>query len=484
MKARLVSDDDDEDEDRILQRYKAVVERKGNHAEEDGDLYGKGSAERSEESEEEDDDADEMDYVSSSQDEARQISSRITGNFAKGMLSKGSISPDALKMMAESAEQSDRLKPQTTGVLDIKEKLGLGSQAGSAVPKKEVFNANPMRGRKPLIAQDDEEDEEEDEEEDDKAKLLAWKKELEEKFKKFDSFKEVKLQNEAKQTEDKDEDSYHRSHQKTDYQYENSDLKGSANPMKVLGLQSQKPSEQRDSEISRPSTSIRIKDELMANKGSGVTRKPDSGLEGRLGFEKNNFFGGSSEEKVKHDPPFGQDRSKAVIQKVDQQPQTDALRQRVAELEAELTKHRRESEAAMKQVLENNQKTVQNTRSQYEREIDHLKEQLEEAYIQIKDLEKRSGRGNTFGSAAIQHKNVQTTDDPLEKNFLRLKELYDTLYKANVALVKDQKELQDKYTKLLKAHAKGTKTKEEAKPPIKIRQDSPLRQAKGSSSSK
>ena len=160
--------------------------------------------------------------------------------------------------------------------------------------------------------------------------------------------------------------------------------------------------------------------------------------------------------------------------------QNHALRQRVAELEVELIKSRRESEAAIKQIIENNQKTVQNTRSQYEREIDHLKEQLEEAYIQIKDLEKKQGKGNIFGSQS--HKSMQTMEDSLEKNFLKLKELYDTLYKANVSLVKDKKELQDKYSKLLKAHNKGTKAKEEPKPANKIKQESPLRQNKGTSS--
>ena len=42
----------------------------------------------------------------------------------------------------------------------------------------------------------------------------------------------------------------------------------------------------------------------------------------------------------------------------------------------------------------------------------------------------------------------------LEKNFLKLKELYDTLYKANVALMKDQRDLEEKYSKLLKAYNK------------------------------
>ena len=61
-----------------------------------------------------------------------------------------------------------------------------------------------------------------------------------------------------------------------------------------------------------------------------------------------------------------------------------------------------------------------------------------------------------FNSATISKSslNHDSANSNLEKNFLKLKELYDTLYKANVALMKDQKDLEEKYSKLLKAYNK------------------------------
>ena len=70
----------------------------------------------------------------------------------------------------------------------------------------------------------------------------------------------------------------------------------------------------------------------------------------------------------------------------------------------------------------------------------------------------------------------------LEKNFLKLKELYETVYKANTALMRDQKDLKEKYSKLLRE--KGPRTSSRSlprkeleydsmkKPPIKVREDS------------
>lgn len=497
--ARLESDESD---DGIMQKYAALV---GNRPpasnqdddddleDEDDDQKVKSSARQyrhglvhhkiDQSGDSEQDDADEMDNVNSSQDEANQIGSRISGQLAQGFLSKGSISPTALKMMAETAEKSDRSNQQTLGGLEIRQKLGLGNESDSVNIKKEVYNAYPVRGRKPLIAQDEEEEEEEgdeddeeegDDREEEKEKLLTWKKELEEKFKKFEAFKDGKQQNDSKQLDDISESGQKSYHiQKSQYEY--SSLVSTSNHPKTSSHLPAGKGEQRDSELSRPSNSIRIKDEIMANKGKDSFKRPEPN-DIKQSFEKNNFFTGLDSKQNNDSFRIEQEREK----KESRSNETDALRQRVAELEAELIKNRRENEASMKQVIENNQKTVQNTRSQYEREIDHLKEQLEEAYIQIKDLEKKQGKTNTFGGSNLVHKSIQTADDPLEKNFLKLKELYDTLYKANVALVKDQKELQDKYTKLLKVQTKTPKTKEETKAPIKIKHESPIRQNKGS----
>lgn len=529
MANRLESEQDDDSESELMRKYAAVVGKKpaiahesdDQEEEEDEDdelsskegknnrgveprkerpgyqklVYHKVDKSQNDSNEGED---DEMDNISSSQDEARQIGSKLSGEFARGMLSKGSISPMALQMMANSAEHGiDKLSGPTSGALEIRDKLGLDRHPPpeSIGGKKEVFNANPMRGRKPLITQDSEEEEDEDEEEDDKAKLLAWKKELEEKFKKFDSFKDSKKEPENRSSqkfEDQEEPGSRIAPIQTsipnqpDYAYTSgSKNSGTGNGQKSSGIaslgQGKAALDQRDSDLSRPSTSIRIKDEIMANREKEYVGKKTDSIDSKTHFEKNNFFGGLANEERGRQYDRNPEASKYASEKSVNASENDALRQRVSELEIELTKCRRESEATMKQVIENNQKTVQNTRSQYEREIDHLKEQLEEAYIQIKDLEKKTGKATIFGGQ--QHKSVQTAEDSLEKNFLKLKELYDTVYRANVALVKDQKELQDKYTKLLKVHNKNTKPKEDtAKPAIKIKQESPLRQSKLSSS--
>lgn len=494
MAARLESEEDSEDQ--IMQKYSAVVGRRPllgqDAAEAEGDeeeqvtREHRGRAERpglvyhkqnkSETSEASD--ADEMDNPSS-QEDARQISSRITGEYSRGALNKGTIAPSALKMVADSREIADKFSHPTPGGLEIRDKLGLGTSVHQSSHKKEVFGANPLRGRRPLIDQEEGEDEQDDdedgeEEEDDKAKLLAWKRELEEKFKKFESFKEGKQLADSKPQTDVSEAA--KPHPDFGSQLEYA-TKGSAIPLKTVGG---KAADQRDSELSRPSNSIRIKDEIMANKGKEAGRRGDS-QDLKQSFEKNNFFGRLDDSRPPADSALlAHEKARQSAAREERSQEADALRQRVADLEAELTKCRRESEAAMKQVIENNQKTVQNTRSQYEREIDHLKEQLEEAYIQIKDLEKRPARGPAVSGGA-QHRGVQTADDPLEKNFLKLKELYDTLYKANLALVKDQKELQEKYTKLVKAQGRPAKAREE-KAAIKIKQESPLRQNKASTS--
>jgi hypothetical protein len=384
-------------------------------------------ADETEESEESE--ADEMDDISGQQEESRKVTSHITGEYARGMLSKGSISPTAMKMMAETAQKSDRAMQPTPGALEIREKLGLSNPPDTTSVKKEVFNSNPMRGRKPLIAQEDEDDDEGDED-DDKAKLLAWKKELEEKFKKFDSFKEVK-QSEKKPFEDRDVTLQRSMMVNDSIQNDYSITRNAANPMNSIGLQGSKVSDPRDSEISRPSSSIKIKDEIMANKSKEVNRRSDS-QDFKYSYEKNNFFGASIDQKTKQEPALiTQDRDR-----------------------------------------------IKNTRNESNTGSDALRQKVEEAYIQIKDLEKNNTKGSSSKSG--KDVSVQTTSDPLEKNFLKLKELYDTLYKANVALVKDQKELQEKYTKLLKAHNKGAKVKEDSKPAIKIKQETPLRQSKAS----
>ena len=127
---------------------------------------------------------------------------------------------------------------------------------------------------------------------------------------------------------------------------------------------------------------------------------------------------------------------------------------------------RKEHETNIKTLIDNNTKTIQQLRSQYERETEHLKEQLEEAYSDLNSLKKDAeklastgprNRGSKEQLPQITSRGTQTTEDSLEKNFLKLKELYDTLYKANLSIMKDHKELQEKYTKVLKSYHKSSK---------------------------
>ena len=123
----------------------------------------------------------------------------------------------------------------------------------------------------------------------------------------------------------------------------------------------------------------------------------------------------------------------------------------------------------MKQILENNQKLIQNTRSQYEREIEHLKEQLEEAYIQNNRLEEEKSRigsaksllGQRQPARPSESRATQTADDALEKNFMKLKALYDSLCRSNQELLAEHKEVQEKCARLAKVA--GTKPRQHNK---------------------
>jgi hypothetical protein len=255
---------------------------------------------------------------------------------------------------------------------------------------------------------------------------------------------------------------------------------------------------------SRESNSIKIKDELLANREKELNSKKfdDSSLS-RGSDHRPNFF------SRKDADPFAQSRFEAgsrpsppptnqlpsilsskAKETAETYTQSQAhleenrlLKQRISDLETELNRQKRENEHSLKQILDNNQKLIQNTRGQYEREIEHLKEQLEEAYIQNKRLEEEkqhisSAKNLHFArqpSKPSEHRSTQTVDDALEKNFMKLKSLYDTLYRSNQDLLSEHKEVQEKYAKLIKTSTTKSKlhNKDSAadsrKPAIKIK---------------
>jgi hypothetical protein len=558
LQSKLESDaPDDDSDDNIMKKYAAVVGKKSDSEEEEDDeeeemerprgqfsqgrqprpgsamfkeggnsMRGSGEPKKSliynkmDEARSSDDDTseNEMNNLSSSQEEANQIGSKYAGALSNNISNKPKIDSYTTKIRESKSivDASQRDNEPTPGGLALREKLGLPDPIQASF-KKEVYSSMPKREKEIIQSSHDNEEGEEEEDEsveqDDKTKLLAWKKELEEKFKKFDSFKGAKKKEENETKKNVSDFNMVRTSQDYDkisqikqgnslveqdpsdaFLLKTAAFQGLSNGASGFGgYQSiTKQSEQRESElsISRPSNSIRIKDEIIANKGKEVTNKKLDSVAMKAALEKNNFFNTNYElSDTQHNetmPPRGHD-DPDTINDVIKQPlssrrersnpfsnvENTALRQRVSELEEQLSKCKQENESTLKQMIENNQRTVQKARSQYEREIDHLKEQLEEAYIQIKDMQDNRGRP----ACDHQSKAVQTVEDSLEKNFLKLKELYDTLYRANVALVKDQKELQEKYTKLLKAYNNSNKkvVKDEKKTSSRIKSgESPL----------
>ena len=106
-----------------------------------------------------------------------------------------------------------------------------------------------------------------------------------------------------------------------------------------------------NSGLKSPSNRIQTKNEIIANKGKEVTNK-------KLDSSRN----------------FHPHKSEIILLA----SQNTALRQRVSELEEQLSKCKRENESTLKQMIENNQRTVQKARIEYENVIDHLKDQIEE----------------------------------------------------------------------------------------------------------
>jgi len=102
--------------------------------------------------------------------------------------------------------------------------------------------------------------------------------------------------------------------------------------------------------------------------------------------------------------------------------------------------------------LERHQNSMEIMKKQYESEINRLYEEI--------DILKSNASPNVKKKQSIETQtgSPTNTSDNLERNFLKLKELYDTLYKANLALMKDQKDLESKYSKLLKAYNKQQTT--------------------------
>ena len=193
--------------------------------------------------------------------------------------------------------------------------------------------------------------------------------------------------------------------------------------------------------------------------------------------------------------------------------ENDILKRKLHDIEEKSRRDREmirdQHESILQTHIERHQSSLENVTKQYEREVDHLRSELAEARALIdslrseeaslikknkelllskkaQDLKEKELReqikrekekkkkiprtdnkvvqvsliklsqqkeANMNGSKSDESQNPKNQTS-LEKNFLKLKELYDTLYKANVTLMQDQKDLEGKYSKLLKAYNK------------------------------
>lgn len=81
-------------------------------------------------------------------------------------------------------------------------------------------------------------------------------------------------------------------------------------------------------------------------------------------------------------------------------------------------------------------------------EIKHLKIELEQEKAIHSSLNfKQKKRATISTSTSNLHESEKDEKEILESNFLKLKDLYDTLYKSNLSLMKDHKDLEGKYSR-------------------------------------
>jgi hypothetical protein len=415
-------------------------------------------------------------------------------------------------------------------------------------------------------------DEEELEVDNDKAKLLKWKNDLEERFKKLDKMRLSSGVDDNQQTKSGKssqqisqlQPSHHmisptsgpdillnfsaskfnslpinhslaNSVSKADHpapmsssfnqHKESTNLQAYASPAQPIFFNGSVRDQQQaqnvtgDQGSSRGSSSIKVKEELLANRDSrggrnSLTQSPGAPVaypSGNIasanpttGHSISKSFGTGHLQKVSTHEGSSQAASGLMDDLREQRSGEElaTLKTRVKELEDELARSKKDHETSLRLAMENQKKQLDSNKTQYQRELDHMKEQLEEAYTQNKEYEqliqslrseismisksgsKRNLQGNVGAVkvACTQTVPLSEANNQMEKNFLKLKELYDTVYKANTALMRDQKELKEKYSKLLKekiprSSSKSLKTKQTEyesikKPPIKMREDS------------
>ncbi len=402
----------------------------------------------------------------------------------------------------DDEEDDGEMRQLRQPVYPLKPKLQTRSDSEEAASQEE--NLADEENSDGLDSEEPEPHTEAEEEDEDKKKLLLWKRELEEKFKKFDSFKDRKEDLAVARSQPSPASTQQPLNPKPNPDPILASFKKPApNPLGqgfpgafqlAARPQSGQPDPSSSKEPANPSSrdshSIKVKDELLANREKELlSKKLDDSSLSRASDHRPNFFSRKDADpfaQTRPDPPArpSPPRTHPQPSQLSSRPKDSAeafaahqphleenrlLKLRISDLETELARQKREHEHSLKQILDNNQKLIQNTRGQYEREIEHLKEQLEEAYIQNKRLEEekqhlssaKSSHSLRQSSKPGEQKSTQTAEDALEKNFMKLKALYDSLCRSNQELLVEHRELQEKYAK--QAKTAGPKPKPQAK---------------------
>ncbi len=146
----------------------------------------------------------------------------------------------------------------------------------------------------------------------------------------------------------------------------------------------------------------------------------------------------------------------------------------ISDLETELARQKREHEHSLKQILDNNKKLVDRLKDQHERELQQLRSELEACYEAINSYKFGDLKSDCRKKPSVS---IQTEADlaPVSK----LRDMLEQLSKNHADLSLDHKQLQEKYSKLLKSKAAKKKQRDAPGPQrLKQRKSSPGKQAR------
>lgn len=293
-------------------------------------------------------------------------------------------------------------------------------EEGDAVEEEEHEHEKKELGRKYRDKDPEDEDDEEDEQDEEEKKekgrgvsdLLKWKEEYERKYKNFGIFHENSKTGNAGTAAG------------------GGSLGGAATGGGLGGTAAVGTPTRGSLGLTAPIGTSPLTNPLTSAAISGLEKKdePKKQVEG---------IGGVGVGRVKIKEVI--ERKKLEDVSISHDDEKDRMKKRIEELELEVVRCKIEKDDRIREILETERRRNEDRRMQYERELEHMKEQLESAYAHN-------------AKKSYVNKGIQTHEDSMEKSFMKMKELYDNVYKANLQLMKDHKNLQEKYAKLLEEH--------------------------------